>query len=363
MTFGGLALDTSTYEHYRFAFDKGLLLGLEQFLSIPPTLLVSEVVRNEIVLHLKKELSDAKSKACRALRLSRELVDDLAFAVAEKALDLDSIDTVGRAEQLIEQHLANTGAEVVAVENNTVDIAKVLSRYFSAEPPFSDQKKNEFPDAFALLSLESWAVENGTKVLIVSDDPDWKAFCESSSHLEYDPELSSAIAKFQKPDPDITQVVKSLFEDGSTVTDAIEAALKKALEGFDGEVEVSLSDYCEIETPELTLVDFKIEQDAHGNPMLKFVQVDENAVGVSLLAHAQIHVSLSYTFYLWDSVDREEIPLRSQASEWSENWSSEILVTYERSGSDVVDDSPDIEILELPHIDAGNLELSLAGDE
>jgi hypothetical protein len=43
-----------------------------------------------------------------------------------------------------------------------------------------ERKKSEFPDALALLSLERWATQNKSLVLLVSADGDWKKLVEQS---------------------------------------------------------------------------------------------------------------------------------------------------------------------------------------
>ena len=67
------------------------------------------------------------------------------------------------------------------VEGN-VSHDEVIRRYFATEPPFStkERKKSEFPDALALLSLERWATQNKSLVLLVSADGDWKKLVEQS---------------------------------------------------------------------------------------------------------------------------------------------------------------------------------------
>ena len=64
-------------------------------------------------------------------------------------------------------------AEVTSLEiveaNNHVMVGDLIQKHFKAKPPFSEtgKKKNEFPDAIALMSLETWANKNQTNIIVV----------------------------------------------------------------------------------------------------------------------------------------------------------------------------------------------------
>lgn len=67
--------------------------------------------------------------------------------------------------------------------------------YFLHQAPFKEtgNKKNEFPDAIALLSLQSWAEENNKKLLAVSSDKDWIDFSIHKDHIDVIDDLAKAM--------------------------------------------------------------------------------------------------------------------------------------------------------------------------
>ena len=67
--------------------------------------------------------------------------------------------------------------------------------YFLHCAPFkeSGNKKNEFPDAIALLSLQSWAEENNDNLLAVSIDNDWKNFVQGKDNIKVIDDLAKAM--------------------------------------------------------------------------------------------------------------------------------------------------------------------------
>ena len=124
----------------------------------------------------------------------------------------------------------STGAEIADAANH-IDIANLVDAYFGAFPPFepSGPKKNEFPDALALHTLEAWATKNSTIVLVVTKDNGWKSFCNNSDRLIALDDLSLALKAFQKEAGDyacrqLTEQVKS--GDPLGLIDKIEQAIR-----------------------------------------------------------------------------------------------------------------------------------------
>lgn len=64
-------------------------------------------------------------------------------------------------------------SKVLILDYPIVNISDVFEKYFNETFPFSrGEKKNEFPDAFALLSLEEWCKANHSKCFVFSNDKD-----------------------------------------------------------------------------------------------------------------------------------------------------------------------------------------------
>ena len=64
-------------------------------------------------------------------------------------------------------------SKCIITDYPTVNIKEVFDKYFNDEFPFSKgEKKHEFPDAFALLSIETWCKANGCKCHVFSTDKD-----------------------------------------------------------------------------------------------------------------------------------------------------------------------------------------------
>jgi hypothetical protein len=110
-------------------------------------------------------------------------------------------------------------SNVEVIEYSKLDIKKVFDRYFANTPPFHHpDKKNEFPDAFAVELLEQWCEEEDRDCLVLTLDKGIKA--DEGSRLcisdDYEGFLDSTLRELLD---DRMSVLEDLFERNSTFID------------------------------------------------------------------------------------------------------------------------------------------------
>jgi hypothetical protein len=158
-TIFGLSIDTAIFDKYGCNLDFAVLSKLNQFKGSSTTILFSEVVVNEIKNHIARDAHETQRELKRAIRnQGKRWKTGLNMAKLPDVLAL-SADPAKVAEDQLKDYIAAVVGEVVSA-SGSVDISgELLRRYFASEPPFenNDQKKHEFPDGFALLSLEAIA--------------------------------------------------------------------------------------------------------------------------------------------------------------------------------------------------------------
>ena len=93
--------------------------------------------------------------------------------------NIDENDIFEKSNAIFENHLDRCSTQII--DASDVDTEEILKLYFNKKSPFSEKKKNEFPDAISLLSLKS-ALDD-KKIYIVSDDSDMKNFCASDTNF------------------------------------------------------------------------------------------------------------------------------------------------------------------------------------
>jgi hypothetical protein len=175
------------------------LKTLEQFNGKPSHLVLSEIVVREVHSHLKRKASDSRDQVVKAIResvLSLSVSDESARIATESLVP--PIDDTEVAKKRLVSFIEKTGAEIIPATGR-VGLDEIIKKYFGAEAPFAPigSKKNEFPDAIALMSLESWAKEHQTKILAVAKDGDWKRFSDESEFIDVVEDLAEAVAAFQ----------------------------------------------------------------------------------------------------------------------------------------------------------------------
>jgi hypothetical protein len=175
LDYHALCIDTSIFFQTGFALDKGLLAQLDQFAQSPVQVVISEVVDKEMRRHIAERVRQARTALEKGLKEVQQemLASEGSANRVRKALltgETDGEIAARRVEEFYER------CDAMILPADEASTREVLDRYFSHEPPFaaSGDKKQEFPDAYALVSLEKWAEAQNFKVLAVSHDRGWK---------------------------------------------------------------------------------------------------------------------------------------------------------------------------------------------
>ncbi|KVA29677.1 hypothetical protein WI44_22310 [Burkholderia cepacia] len=80
--------------------------------------------------------------------------------------------------------------DVVRLSYEGLDVQTVMNWYDASTPPFgTGKKRKEFPDAFAVAILDTYAKKAGVHIAVVSDDGDFKQACERFTSLMHFPSL------------------------------------------------------------------------------------------------------------------------------------------------------------------------------
>lgn len=150
-----ISLDTSTIQAQHFKFESGMLKQLEQFIQKSDIeLVISDVVKGEIQVHIEKSIIEAKEKIDGALKQAKThwKVGDDGVKEVERIIYQER-QPKDMALKKINKFLELTDSEVIEAEDN-LNISDLLEKYFKSTPPFATtgKKKNEFPDAIAFPS-------------------------------------------------------------------------------------------------------------------------------------------------------------------------------------------------------------------
>lgn len=364
MKYDILTLDTQVFTTNSFDFDGGYLAQVKQFKDGPIGVVISSVVAREVRNQLAEKIRQAKDKFEGAVK------DALHYGLEAKAAEgLELLTGTPRimATKRIQAYLAEIGAPGT-VPVNLITVDQLMDTYFKPAPPFAatGKKKAEFPDAVALLTLEAWAQKHGKKILAVSGDGDWSSYAEKSHYIDVVPDLKEALARLQAHAKEAAALVESFLaeidQDGSEAAKAFEALLDPEVEGYAVDPGVETSQHAEVEGGELSLLEYHLAGDA---PEFEFkvVRFGPWTVAASIELILKANASAYVSFYHWDSVDKESIPMGGVVAEKEvEDLRATVIATWEK---DVLEGEWALDSVELISVDnpkIGYVEPDFGGD-
>lgn len=351
MKYDALTIDTNIIKKNGYKFLNGILGQLSQFSGSPFQFVLSEIVVNETKNHVilyNKSLVEKFISTVNKIG-SRSFVD----AADSKTLDI----IIGKikppeevAEMQLEEFFKLTQTEVVPVLG--VDIETLTRLYFEVQPPFegAGSKKHEFPDAIALISLDQWAQENNKRLLAISDDGGWKSYAEGSDHIAVETDLAKALGEFQQHTDKATALLERFLSQLETkefvdVKQYIHEEIGGQLDLIDITPETSSHLSFDAELESVSLNEFSFTK-AGNSYCYDIVRIDDDEVVVKLKVDLDVSADSVFSFYVFDSIDKDYVPLGSTLARVHTILEAAVLVTlqpaHEVDGSEF-----DVEIVEL----------------
>lgn len=343
-----VSLDTQVIQSAGYDFSKGALNQLPKQLPSAMKLQLAEVVLREVVGHRLVPVKKAADQFMGAISSLNRLTG-LDFAPASAHFDNLKVlsATQDRFETEIRQYVKQCRGEVLPIGD--VDIDAVFTKYFAVKPPFGVRadKKSEFPDAVALHLLEQYASGNGTKGICASADGGWKSFAEKSEHLYCAGTLDELAALFSATDAHAQGLRQKLATAAADENSALRAKLSESLRDhlqnadWDADELYNGARRIEPEVTDVELASYIVEQDS-----LNVWQVDgePGAWVVELTARAQVDVTVSVQFFVWDSIDREELPFGSDSFTFTQEVAIDAYLTCYSVKLDSPPESWDIDV-------------------
>lgn len=300
-----ISIDTTTFDGFHCNLEYKGLVALEQFKGSDIRLILTPVTVGEVKRHIGNSIAESAEKA-------RAGINQLQRSLRSKAVLADLLDRVGanvdpvaKASEMTAAFIAMVGADIIGQEASSREL---LERFFDVQPPFgtSKDKKSEFPDAIALISLREWARENKTQVLVVSNDGDWQTFADQSAELVCVKRLPEALNLFHANESVIASRISNVMRrNGSPeFRAAIESALERVIEEYD--VEAVSSYMFEEESGIASLVEWQLN-----DTPISVVASDADQITLDFEIDALARFEAHFRFYLRDGIDRDYVRLGS----------------------------------------------------
>jgi hypothetical protein len=345
MNYDALTIDTQAVEANGFHFDGGLLHQLKQFSNGRVEVVISQVVASEIARHLREKTQAAKDALEKAHGKAQQFglrnPEDMAFAEPPDARVLSL--------KRLTQFFRDIGATLISPDD--VPMRDLWQSYVQAAPPFagSGKKKNEFPDAIALMSLEFWAKKHNKRLLAVSGDPDWASFGAKSTHIDVLPNLSDALVKLQEgaeqAEVFVERTLMTIKNGGNVeLRERFERLLNDEISGASVYAQAESSYALEDEDVQLSLEHYEFEdEDGAFNPQI--VRFGRTIVVAGISLRAFVAATATFSVSIYDTVDKDYVSFGSTTVEKNdEELDITVLVTFE---GDFVADKTELTKVEL----------------
>lgn len=255
-------LDTSVFESNNFLEGSRIneilkLSEADKIRLVLPEITYQEVLSREMV-NVRAAL--AKHKKFRSDARSIRNIPSL----KNRFDDLNETEIIEEFKAIFDARLKK--AKCIRIDYPTVNIKDIFEKYFADQFPFSKgSKKHEFPDAFALISIENWCKSNGNKCHVFSYDKDILSYKSddliiSESFEDYLDDLLWELETAEKRESRLIKA-KKLYEDKrSRLEKDIEDWLNQQLEDFNAYHNHTDFEIHDIDVTEtyVSLSDFKI---------------------------------------------------------------------------------------------------------
>lgn len=365
---GAISVDTCIFSRAGYRLDQGNLRRLEQFKGDAFPLIFSEITIKEVIRHIGAHSEEEKTKFLTGLRgIAKFWNIDSAKQTAVATNLLQGMEPKELAKKRVKDFVTRCGARIIEAQK-ALDVSELLKLYFQTLPPFekSGDKKAEFPDAIALLSLESWAKKSSTSVLFVTNDKGCKRYCEQSQRLFAIDDLGAALTLIQERDAHRAQMCSAIDQkiasgNFQNLLSLIESTVSENIWSIDWVPDADAAFYYdpEIQDVEVTGASF---QSTDGSAGLQAVDYCDGALIARATISVEIDASCNFTFSVKDGIDKDMVCIGGAEVRANDTIDIDVLITF----LDPDSDNPKVDAVELVpayrHIDFGSIEPDY-GDE
>ena len=339
-----ISIDTCIFRKLGYNFDHSLIKNLSE-LSAIVDILIHEIVFREITSHLTEEIRTVDNNVKKAIsELKRKKTD----ITEEQIKIINTMLQIGNENQIVNKKLLNfskiTNCKILERYEN-FDIKRLIDDYFGNVFPFENKndKKNEFPDAIILHSLENYSkhkkeqkIEN-YKILIISEDKGWEKFAQNSKFLDHTNDLSSvynAIFSFEISRKILQLIKHAFYLQPNKLYDNLYDALLEKVDNFLVDIITSFVSRDGIEVDrvdeeyQIDLQDIYLPQKLSINT----INLEEDRVIFVLPLILNIYVSAVFGFYLFNyhNNDYKEIDRKEESREKLFNFDITIELTFNK---------------------------------
>lgn len=216
-------MDTTVFDQNSHDYSSAAFKKLGELIKEKKVrLYITTIIKGEVETHIRRQVESAQASIETTLYKHRFLKHSQHPSVSKVFGGMDTEEVIDELGEQFRNWLTEMSVEFIPMD---VSIDNVFDKYFDRTPPFSDKKKEEFPDAFNIAALEKWCEEHKIKMYVISGDGDISAACETNLSLRYVNSLPAFLEFYAQLEP-LAAYANQLFE---THTGKIISQLKRTV--------------------------------------------------------------------------------------------------------------------------------------
>jgi hypothetical protein len=369
--YDAITVDTNIFDQNHLKLDEGMLNQLAQFKDSLTQFILSEIIAGELKRHLTKQAQNANDSLTASLRKigdSELLFEQPYWDLLEKADAALAPEEAAKAR--FDRFVKATDCEIIPADK--ADMTRLIKMYFDPSAPFepSSKKKNEFPDAIALITLEDWAKRSEKKILAISKDEGWVQFAEKSDWIVVEKDLAAGLERLLADDAEkAREIVADLLlkmEKGEAADQlaSVEAQVEHAVEDLMPLGEGESGYYMDGELAELSFLAMTFVRDADDAAGFQIVQANKERIVAKVAVEIEANATASFKMQVRD--EGEYIPVATGHGDTDIEFDAGILITL---GGDftvkpIEFDIDEVELVdEIKSIDFGTIEIDWDPDD
>lgn len=325
-----ITLDTSIFDKYGCNLDFPLLRSLSQFKAGNVSVIFSDVIIAEVTSHIASKAHETQEALKHAIKKFSKVwntntVDANIVQVLQSSRDPNEFSV-----NCIKAYVNEVDGKIVNSTADATITAEVMRRYFVGETPFESkkEKKHEFPDAFALVSLDQLFSRRQHFILCISADRGWHAFAGRSDWLVCIKDLDVALSYFHTTGRNIADSVVEMLKRGTAgqLTSDLELSIQARLDDNDFEPEAESGLEYDAEPTSASLQSLRYE--SLSNPIV--TDANESEVSFTVSVEAVVLFEAEFTFHAYDSIDKDYVALSTEYAEIQSRRTFKIVITVSR---------------------------------
>lgn len=287
-------IDTSIFYEQNYNFSSATMSA---FLKVAEdsklTLLLPDTTQREIERHIKdrsqeviKALKEAKRKAPFLTKW-----ENWPFEGDDCTLSFQLRRIAQKEWDVFVKHFS-----VVKLGYDGISLEEIMDWYDNKRAPFGEgRKRNEFPDAFSLASLLTYARKSGVSIAVVAKDKDFEGACGFYSELLYFRSLPALTEALISADNRVEEVKKAIESEPFLIIEKIKEYFPDLSFYHEDDYETDVED---VEVGDIAINDIRVIHIGENEVSIAFEAKVDYSAYVRMDDHSTAAVDSSEDFYM-----------------------------------------------------------------